>query len=110
MENWRVVRRKRAPRRNFYAVALSAEEQRQLAAAGDEGLADEAALLRVLILRELRDPEGDRRVVSQEITLLIRVQVARLRAGAGIDPQLALDITAEIDRLTGRSEQEAGDA
>lgn len=107
----RTVRRARkAAPHNFYEPALSAEEQAHLAAAGREGLDDEAGLLRVLILREARDPEGDPRLMLQELTLLVRVEVARGRLGKGIDPQLALDIAAEINRLAGQSEEEAGDA
>lgn len=105
----RTVRRTRKPRRNFYEPALSAEERQVLAAAQTDGLNDEAALLRVLILRDVSEMEGDRRVVIQELTLLLRLEVARGRLGKGIDPQLALDLAAEINRLAGRSEAEVGD-
>ena len=98
---------------SFYARALEAADRDDLVDARDvDGLAEEAALLRVHIRRTLEERPDDARVLHAGIRLLVQTLLAQQR----LSPQQAEDLGDAASQLVeeiataifGTSEPDAG--
>jgi hypothetical protein len=96
----------RAAERFFYERALSAADRAALSEArAVEGIADEVAMLRVLVRQALEQHPDDGRLIQEGFRLLIRALVAQHRISGreadGITDALGTFITRLAEAVSG---------